>query len=199
MPPQGGKAKKKAKLPFNRKLVLHQWLLGLFGVEGFDQLAEHLRDEAMEGLDENNVHKLHHALCIHLPVDQRPELPDEVLLEHDQAIVAVTQRLNERRLTRGEPPIVWKYFQYLALLFTEIYLERYFRDPRALLVALNQRMPRLNDRLDRADRSPARRSRRLAAAQQDRLLDGDRQRQDALMPPTSQYRRFLETTAARAS
>ncbi|MFQ5557868.1 MAG: hypothetical protein ACE5GB_10240, partial [Acidimicrobiales bacterium] len=49
-----------------------------------------------------------------------------VLLEFDQAVVRVTGRLNERRITRGEAPIAWKYFQYLALLFTEIYLDRYF-------------------------------------------------------------------------
>jgi hypothetical protein len=53
-------------LSFNRKLVLNQWLLSLFGVERFDQLAEHLRDEALEGLDENNIHRFHHALCLHL-------------------------------------------------------------------------------------------------------------------------------------
>lgn len=139
-------------LPFSRKLVLHQWLLGLFGVERFDQLAEHLRDEALEGMDEDNVHKFHRELCLRRPVDQRPELPDEVLLEHDQAIVAVTQRLNERRITRGEPPIVWKYFQYLALLFTEIYLERYFRDPQGLLAALNARIAAFNETADAADR-----------------------------------------------
>ncbi|HOG28054.1 MAG TPA: DEAD/DEAH box helicase family protein [Vicinamibacterales bacterium] len=146
------RANARASAPFNRKLVLNQWLLGLFGVERFDQLAEHLKDEALEGMDENNVHRFHHALCLHLPVEQRPELPDELLLEHDQAIVSVTQRLNERRLTRGEAPIVWKYFQYLALLFTKIYLDRYFRDPRALLVALNKRIATLNEGLDEPDR-----------------------------------------------
>lgn len=144
--------KKTASIPFNRKLVLHQWLLGLFGLERFGQLAEHLRDEALEGLDENNVHRVHHALCLHLPVEKRPELPDELLLEYDQAIVSVTLRLNERRLTHGEPPIVWKYFQYLALLFTEIYLDRYFRDPKALLVALNQRITAFNATVAKADR-----------------------------------------------
>jgi len=59
------------------------------------------------------------------------------LLEYDQNIVKHTQRLNERRITRGEAPIVWKYFQYLTLLFTEIYLDRYFHDPKALLAAIN--------------------------------------------------------------
>src|SRR5205823_2870028 len=55
-----------------------------------------------------------------------------------------TQRLNERRLMRGEGPIVWKYFQYLTLLFTEIYLDRYFRDPKALLAALNAQVAAYN-------------------------------------------------------
>jgi hypothetical protein len=152
MPPRRGRSNARPPLPFNRKLVLHHWLLGLFGIERFDQLAEHLREEALEGLDENNVHRFHHALCLHLPAEKRPDLPDELLLEHDQAIVSHTQRLNERRLTGGEPPIVWKYFQYLALLFTEIYLDRYFREPRPLLFALNQRIAALNGVVDEADR-----------------------------------------------
>ena len=139
-------------LPFSRRLVLHQWLLGLFGVERFDRLAEHLRDESLEGLDEDNVHRFHRALCLHLPTERRPALPDEVLLEHDQAIVAVTARLNEQRITRGEPPIVWKYFQYLALLFTEVYLDRWFRDPRALLAALNAHIAAFNEGKPEADR-----------------------------------------------
>ena len=139
-------------LPFSRKLVLHQWLLGLFGVERFDRLAEHLRDESLEGLDADNVHHFHHALCLHLPSERRPALPDEVLLEHDQAIVAVTARLNEPRIVRGERPIAWKYFQYLALLFTEIYLDRWFRDPRALLAALNAHVAAFNEGKAEADR-----------------------------------------------
>jgi hypothetical protein len=52
---------------------------------------------------------------------------------HSRSSLATTTTspgsLNERRITRGEEPIVWKYFQYLTLLFTEIYLDRYFRDP----------------------------------------------------------------------
>src|SRR6266511_950038 len=135
-----------------QQLILNQWLLTLFGVERFDQLAEHLRDEALEGLDENNVHKFHETLCLHLPPEKRPELPDELLLEHDQVIVAVTRRLNGRRITRGERPIVWKYFQYLALLFTEIYLDRYFRDPQALLGALNARIAAFNVGVAEPDR-----------------------------------------------
>jgi hypothetical protein len=152
MPPRARLANRRPPLPFNRKLILHQWLLGLFGVERFDQLAEHLREDALQGMDENNIHRFHHALCLHLPGEKRLELSDDVLLEHDQAIVAVTQRLNERRVTRGEPPIVWKYFQYVALLFTEIYLDRYFHDPDVLLSAVNERIAGLNEGVDESDR-----------------------------------------------
>ncbi len=49
-------------MPFAYKLVLNQWLLSLFNVRRFEDLAEHLRNEALEGLDENNVHHFHHAL-----------------------------------------------------------------------------------------------------------------------------------------
>ncbi|QUV82924.1 DEAD/DEAH box helicase family protein [Chloracidobacterium sp. D] len=149
---QRRQASVRASVPFNQKLVLNQWLLDLFGVGHFEQLAGHLRGETLEGLDTNNIHRFHHALCLHLPAENRPGLPDERLLEYDQSIVSITQRLNERRLTRGESPVVWKYFQYLALLFTEIYLDAYFRDPRALLRQINERIAALNHGLDEADR-----------------------------------------------
>ena len=102
---RGQKRKPRPSVPFNRKLVLNQWVLALFGVERFDQ-----------------------------------------------HIVSVTQRLNERRITRGNEPVVWKYFQYLALLFTEIYLDRYFRAPRSLIAALNGQVALLNEGLPEADR-----------------------------------------------
>ena len=61
--------------------MLHQWLFDLFGAERFDRLAEHLHGESLEGLDEDNVHRFHRALCLHLPAERRPALPDEALLQ----------------------------------------------------------------------------------------------------------------------
>jgi len=140
-------------VPFAHKLVLNQWLLSLFQAKRFEDLAEPLRSEGLEGLDENNVHHFHHALTAQL--FNLTQLPTELLLEYDQNIVRHTQRLNERRITRGEPPIAWKYFQYLALLFTEIYLDRYFRDPRALLAELNEQIAAYNDDKPEPDRLAA--------------------------------------------
>ena len=140
---------KKPQVAFAHKLVLNQWLLSLFNVKRFEDLAEHLRDEGLEGLDENNIHRFHHALAAHFP--DLPQLPSELLLEYDQNIVKHTLRLNERRITRGDEPIVWKYFQYLALLFGEIYIDRYFRDPKALLVELNVQVAAYNGDKSEAD------------------------------------------------
>lgn len=139
----------KPQVPFVHKLVLNQWLLSLFDVKRFDQLAEHLRNEKLEGMAENNVHHFHHALTAQL--FNLTKLPTELLLEYDQNIVKHTQRLNERRITRGEAPIVWKYFQYLTLLFTEIYLDRYFSDPAALLKAINEQVAACNADKPEAD------------------------------------------------
>ena len=90
--------------PFATKLVLNQWLLSLFNVKRFEDLAEHLRNEELEGLDENNVHHFHHALTAQL--FNLTQLPTELLLKYDQNIVRHTLRLNERRITRGEAPVV---------------------------------------------------------------------------------------------
>jgi hypothetical protein len=136
------RANGRPQVPFVHKLVLNQWLLSLFDVKRFEELAALLRNEKLEGMDENNVHHFHHALTAQL--FNLTKLPTELLLEYDQNIVKHTLRLNERRITRGEAPIVWKYFQYLTLLFTEIYLDRYFSDPAALLKAINEQVAACN-------------------------------------------------------
>jgi len=146
----GGKSGNKQQVPFSFKLVLNQWMLSLFKVKRFEDLAEHLRNEAQEGLDEHNVHHFHHALTAQL--FNMTELTTELLLEYDENIVGHTMRLNERRITRGEEPIVWKYFQYLILLFTEIYLDRYFSDPDALLRELNLHVATYNVEKSEADK-----------------------------------------------
>ena len=86
-------SRKKPQVPFAYKLVLNQWILSLFNVNRFEELAEHLRNEALEGLDENNIHHFHHALTVEF--FNLTQLPTELLLEYDQNIVKHTQRLNE--------------------------------------------------------------------------------------------------------
>ena len=156
------------QVPFAYKLVLNQWLFSLFGLPSSDgfhtwngkrlPLMEALRqkfqlsDDTIEGLDEHNIHRFHTALVN--KTEELAELPNYLLLEYDQNIVRHTQRINEWRLARGEDAIVWKYFQYLMLLFTEVYLDRYFHAPAALLASINEQIARYNEDKPDPDKVP---------------------------------------------
>jgi len=128
--------------------VLHQWILGLFGVRSFERLAANLKAPEYEGFDENNVTRFHYQLRL---LFDRPELPHDLLLAYDQNIVRHWRQITERRNHAG-PCLYPKYFQYLALLFTEIYLDRYFRDPERLLTELNSHVEQFNQRAPKASR-----------------------------------------------
>ncbi|QGJ68653.1 Type III restriction-modification system restriction subunit R [Planctomycetales bacterium 10988] len=137
----GKKRAKKNETPplrFDEKLVLNQWMLSLFEVSSFDKLAENLKPLELEGLDENNVHRFLHQMKL---LWEYAEFPGDTLLGYDQNIVKHTLALSEKRAE----PLKWKYFQYLSLLFTEVYLDRFFRDPEKLLADLNQHVTKFNE------------------------------------------------------
>ncbi|MBS0455969.1 MAG: DEAD/DEAH box helicase family protein [Proteobacteria bacterium] len=157
-------------LEFTQSLVLNQWLFGLFGLESTDgyypieggrkvslldafKQRFQLNENSEEGLDENNVHRFHHALVNQI-TGELPGVTKDELLAFDQNIVRHTLALNDQRELRRERPLVWKYYQYLALLFVEIYLDRYFRDPQALAGAINAHITRFNDDKDEGQRLP---------------------------------------------
>lgn len=134
-------------LRFDEKLVLNQWMLWLFDKKSFEQIAEPLKMAELEGLDDDNTHKFLHQFKLLWELE---EFPGDTLLSFDQNIVKHTLRLNDRRVM----PIRWKYFQWLSLLFTEVYLDRFFRDTGKLLADLNAFVEQFNtDKLER-DRMP---------------------------------------------
>ena len=67
-------------------------------------------------------------------------LSKEQLLIYEENIVRHTQTINENR----HRPIVWKYFQWLTLLFVEIYLDRYFGNREGMLSEINTFVERFN-------------------------------------------------------
>jgi hypothetical protein len=112
-------------------LVLNKYILHLFGVTDLEALSLDLKDSSLEGYDENNISHFHHALVARFY--SNANLPKELLLQYDQNIYSHTQTISTKR----DEPIKWKYFQYVALLFTEIYLDKYFTDKTALQSELN--------------------------------------------------------------
>jgi len=87
---------------FTQALVLNQWLFGLFGLDSTDgcytidgramPLLEafkqrfQLNEHSEEGLDENNVHRFHHALVNQI-AGELPGISKDELLAFDQNIV----------------------------------------------------------------------------------------------------------------
>lgn len=111
-------------------LWLNRYMLSLFGTKDLKTLAEDLKDSRLEGYDEQNRSRLYEQLKNKLYTSgisaEQLRIYDENIYRHTQAIST----------NRGEV-ITWKYFQYLALLFTEVYLDKYFRDADTLLKDLN--------------------------------------------------------------
>ncbi|WP_417247418.1 DEAD/DEAH box helicase [Celeribacter sp.] len=137
------RAPKKKYLPFGHKLVLNQWIVSLFGFDSLkdhkdgnrtlrpmQQLAKIVKD-VQGGMTPENLHHFYKALDINLQASATITQAD--LLRYEHNIVSHTLAINEKR----DRPIVWKYYQWLSLLFAEIYLDRYFADREALLEALN--------------------------------------------------------------
>jgi len=133
---------------FGQKLVLNSYLLSLFGVDcfqgnlakgdrfsGFEELAKDLKDSRLEDLDENGNSLFYHELKDKL-IGTNRQISDDKLLEYDENIVRHTKTMG-----RG---IKWKYFQYLSLMFVEIYLDKYFENKEQLLQDLNAYLREFN-------------------------------------------------------
>ena len=142
------KTSRKKQLPFGHKLVLNQWIVSLFG---FDPLKDHkdgkrtlrpvlplakIVKDAPEGMHAENLHNFYKMLANNLQADS--SITQNDLLRYEHNIVSHTLAINKDR----ERPIVWKYYQWLSLLFAEIYLDRFFADRDALLEQLNDYMSR---------------------------------------------------------
>ena len=152
-------AKKNSRGPkphkFRNKLLLNQWLISLFGIEPlaenklrsqdvrpFHLLADPIKDPRLEGLDHDNLHHFYHELVnSNLLGNAQCALSKEQILLYEENIVRHTQAINEKR----QRQVVWKYYQWLTLLFVEIYLDRFLGDREGLLNDLNTFVERFNN------------------------------------------------------
>lgn len=142
------------KHKFRNKLVLNQWLISLFGIDPltehtlygqkirpFHRLVDPIKDPRLEGLDRDNLHNFYHALVnSNLFWNDLSAVSREQILVYEENIARHTLAINEKR----HRPVVWKYYQWLTLLFVEIYLDRFFGNREALLNELNAFVDRFN-------------------------------------------------------
>jgi len=109
-------------------LVLNKYLLSLFGANSISDLRDELKTKK-EGFDNDGKSFFVDTLIglENLRIDQND------LLQYDRAIKEYSEKLSNH----GRENIVLKYFQYLAVLFAEIFLDRYFNKRQEFLGELN--------------------------------------------------------------
>lgn len=129
------------------RLILNKYLLSLFGVDKFADLRS--EDEREANLREvfkieDNFDNIDFSSYINiilnstsLDIDQRIR---SNMGKYDRNIMEYVNFINQKR----DKPIVLTYFQYLAILFTEIYLDRYYNDRNKFISDLNEFIDNLN-------------------------------------------------------
>ena len=131
------RGKNNQNLPqFADKLILFRFMLHLLGLEDMKRLSQNLNTPDEEGINEETGTSFFcHYLCS-LP---NRIIGDGELKNYDQHIQSHTARISENR---GK--ISWKYYQYMSLLFTEIFLDRYFDNAAMFAEELNQYLEEKN-------------------------------------------------------
>ncbi|MGB9856237.1 MAG: DEAD/DEAH box helicase family protein, partial [Caldisericum exile] len=115
-------------MKLEKYLVLNKYFLSLFGVDEFKDLKKELENTS-PGYDSDGrsyfVNKLRSLDNLKIP-------PDD-LLRYDENISNYVKKINEKR----EPKVTLKYFQYVAVLFTEIFLDNLKNRNQEFLYELN--------------------------------------------------------------
>ncbi|MCS4534038.1 DEAD/DEAH box helicase family protein [Neisseria montereyensis] len=121
---------------FHDHLILNRWLLSLFHHQDLPALKQRLGNS--EGVAEDGQTYFFHALTGVLFFNHDTALTETDLRRYDLHIVQHWQQITEQRNRDEGHELQMKYFQYLSLLFSEIYLDWYFNRKAELQTALNQ-------------------------------------------------------------
>lgn len=113
-----------------QRLSLLSWMNSRFGFHSNQELLSTLKDvrEGFDGSGESGVFNLLESRS------DRLEISLDDLRTYDGNVRAHLHALNEWR----PDPITFRYFQHLAALYSEFFLDQYFNHRNALLAALNR-------------------------------------------------------------
>lgn len=109
-------------------LVLNKYLLSIFGKTEPKELFNELKDKR-EDIDSDGRTYFVNALR----GIENIKIPQDILLRYDENIQSYVRKINFRR-----EPVNLKYFQYLAVLFTEIVLDNLKNKKSEFLYELNE-------------------------------------------------------------
>ncbi|MCS7325663.1 MAG: DEAD/DEAH box helicase family protein [Thermoflexales bacterium] len=120
------------------RLILLSWLNDLLGYKSNRELLEGCK-AANEGFGPDGRSFLYHHLIAR---GSQVKIPTDDLARYDENI-----RLHLEKINRGRAEkITLRYFQYLAALYTEIFLDRLFKSKAQLLADLNAFVDKRNAR-----------------------------------------------------
>ena len=116
-------------MKLEKRLVLLAWLNGLFGYESNRDVLADIR-EAGEGFDASGRSYVYHRL---VAGGNKVKIAPADLTRYDDNVREHLEAMNALR----PEPITLRYFQHLAVLYTEIFLDSYFNRRGKLLQWLN--------------------------------------------------------------
>ncbi len=119
-------------------------------MESFETLSTWLKAPEYEGWNEDGHSRLIEQLLARLPSEQDRQLTDVELREADVRIVGHWKHITKKRNLAVGQTLYPLYFQWFALLLTEVYLERYFRNQKTLVSDLNGRVEKWNEKAAKA-------------------------------------------------
>ncbi|MDH8678659.1 DEAD/DEAH box helicase family protein [Fusibacter bizertensis] len=129
MPPKNNKQLN----AFSDQLILFEYFLNQFGKNSLKSLAGKLNDADYEGYDSNNhTYFYNYLVRVCAASKDKVKISKDKLSIYDDNIVRHVKQIGEKR-----GGITLKYFQYISLLFTEMYLDRYFTDQHNFIQDLN--------------------------------------------------------------
>lgn len=117
---------------FDEQLVLVRFFLRELGIEALTTLGKQLNNPEYEGITESGNTQFYEYL-VHICRLKGAGMNIDKLRTYDENICRHTKQISQKR---GN--MCWKYYQYISLLFTEMYLDRYFTDKDAFCSDLNE-------------------------------------------------------------
>ncbi|MEM3611767.1 MAG: DEAD/DEAH box helicase family protein [Thermoplasmata archaeon] len=125
-----GKTVKRKALSLSECLILNEFICEQLGYSNFAELRN-LCLNVKDGYDVDNHSFIYKEL---VNQNRQMKITQDKLREYDENIFSYLKKININR----HQPLILKYYQYLAALFSEIYLDMYFNDPVRLLNNLQE-------------------------------------------------------------
>ncbi len=122
-------------IKLEQRLILLAWLNDLFGYKNNQEILQDIR-ESDEGFDAEGRTHIYRRL---MSRGGRVRIPRDDLERYDHNL-----RVHLRAISTRRPGLKLKYFQYLAALYTEIFLDGYFSNRANMLLLLNDFLVRYN-------------------------------------------------------